>query len=103
MWFALVVLAFGLAPQLPAVVVAVAALFVALLLLMIRASLWLADSAWSRRHDYALLAGGLSGSMTVSFIGFIGPPTIDLWFKIIIDVAAFVWLVWLARALLRRN
>lgn len=102
LWFALVVLAFGLAPQLPAVVVAVLALFVALLLLII-VPLWLADSGWSRRHDYALLAGGLSGSMAVSFVGFIGPPTIDLWFKIIVDVGALAWLVGLGRAVLRRN
>ena len=102
LWFGLVVLAFGIAPQLSAVAVAVVASFTALLLLTI-VPLWPADPAWSRRHDYALLAGGLSGSMTVSFAGFIGPPTIDLWFKIIVDVAALAWLVWLGRRVLRRN
>ena len=102
LWFGLVVLAFGIAPQLSAIAVAVVALFAALLLLTI-VPLWLANPAWSCRHDYALLAGGLSGSMTASFAGFIGPPTIDLWFKIIVDVAALAWLFWLGRGMLRRN
>ena len=55
------------------------------------------------RHDYALLAGGLAGSMAVSFVGFIGPPTIDLWFKVAVDLAALGWLAWLGRQVLRRS
>lgn len=102
LWFGLVVLAFGIAPQVPTEAVAVAALVVAMLLLLV-VPLWLADAAWSRRHDYALLAGGLAGSMAVSFVGFIGPPTIDLWFKVAVDLAALGWLAWLGRQVLRRS
>ena len=102
LWFGLVVLAFGIAPQVPAEAVAVAALVVATLLLL-TIPLWLADAEWSRNHDYALLAGGLVGSMAVSFVGFIGPPTIDLWFKIAVDIAALGWLWWLGRRVLRRS
>lgn len=102
LWFGLVVLAFGLAPQYSAVAVAVAALLVTALLLAL-IPLWLADPAWGRGHDYALLAGALCGSMAASFVGFIGPPTIDLWFKTVVDVAALGWLVWLGRLVLRPN
>jgi hypothetical protein len=96
LWFALAVLAFGIAPHLPAVAVAIFALFITLLLLFV-IPLWLAHPGWGRRHDYALLAGALAGSMAASFVGFIGPPTIDLWFKIIVDIAALGWLAWLLR------
>lgn len=102
LWFGLVVLAFGMAPQLPAVAVAVAASLVVAVLLAV-VPLWLAHPAWSRKHDYALLAGALCGSMAVSFVGFIGPPTIDLWFKVLIDLAALGWLIWLGRRVLRQN
>jgi hypothetical protein len=98
LWFGLAVLAFGIAPHLwPAAVVG-AALLVTLLLLWF-VPCWVADSGWSRSHDYALLAGGLCGSMAVSFVAFLGPPTIDLWFKIFVDLTAVVWLVWLGRRL----
>jgi hypothetical protein len=102
LWFGLVVLAFGIAPQLPAVWVAAGALVI-MALLLIFVPLWAASPEWSRRHDYGLLAGALCGSMAVSFVGFIGGATLDLWFKIIVDAAAFVWLVWLGRRVFRRS
>jgi hypothetical protein len=102
LWFGLVVLAFGLAPHLPAVGVAIGAVVVVLLLLIF-VPRWAAHVSWDRRHDYAVLAGALSASMLVSFVGFIGSLNWDLWFKIIVDAAAFVWLGWLGRRVLRRN
>jgi hypothetical protein len=102
LWFGLVVLAFGIAPQLAAVWVAAGALIIAVLLLIF-VPRWAASSKWGRRHDYALLAGALSGSTAVSFVGFIGGASLDLWFKIIVDAAACVWLVWLGRRVLRRS
>jgi hypothetical protein len=41
--------------------------------------------------------------MAVSFVGFIGGATPDLWFKIVVDAAAFVWLIWLGRRVLRQS
>jgi hypothetical protein len=102
LWFGLVVLAFGLAPQLPAAWIAAGALVITSLLLIF-VPRWAASSEWGRAHDYAVLVGALGGSMAVSFVGFIGGASLDLWFKIIVDAAAFIWLVWLGRRVLRRN
>jgi hypothetical protein len=79
-----------------------AALAVALLLLVF-VPRWASDARWTRKHDYALLTGALCASMLVSFVGFIGSANLDLWFKIIVDTAAFVWLIWLGRRVLRRS
>jgi hypothetical protein len=43
---------------------------------------------------------GLFGSMAVSFVGFIGAAPMDLWFKIVVDSAALVWLSWLGSRVL---
>ena len=102
LWFGLVVLAFGIAPHFSAGAVVAAALLVILLLLMF-VPRWAADPAWDRRHDYALVAGGLCGSMAVSFVGFIDSTPADLWFKIIVNVAALAWLAWLGKRVLRRS
>jgi hypothetical protein len=102
LWFGLVVLAFGFAPQVPPGAVAVAALAIVVLLLIF-VPRWVASGAWTRRHDVALLAGALCGSMAVSFVGFIGGARLDLWFKIIVDLAAVTWLIWLGRRVLRRS
>lgn len=100
LWFGLVVLAFGIAPQVPATAVVAGSLLITLLLLIFVPS-WAADPAWNVRHDYALLAGGLTGLMAVSFAGFIGAVPMDLWFKIVVDVAALAWLIWLGRRAIR--
>jgi hypothetical protein len=100
LWFGLVVLAFGIAPHFPeAGAVAGALLIAALLLIFIPR--WAAHPGWSRRHDYAVIAGSLVGSMTVSFVGFIGTVNIDLWFKLLVDLIALAGLVWLGRRLPR--
>lgn len=102
LWFGLVVLAFGIAPNVPAGVVVAASLFVVLLLLIFVPP-WAADPSWNRQHDYALIAGGLCGSMAVSFVGFMGAAPMDLWFKIVVDLLALGWLGWLGKRLLRRS
>ena len=101
LWFGLAVLAFGIAPHVSPTAAVAAALLV-VLLLVILVPLWAAHSRWERRHDYALLAGGLCGSMGVSFVGFIGAAPMDLWFKIVVDIAALVWLIWLGKRTLGR-
>jgi hypothetical protein len=82
--------------------VAVGALVITVLLLFF-VPRWAASSEWSRRHDYAVLAGALCASMAVSFVGFIGGATLDLWFKIVVDAAACLWLLWLGRGVVRRS
>lgn len=94
LWFGLVVLAFGIAPQFSAPAAAAGAVIVIALLLFIVPQ-WAADAGWERAHSYAVIAGGLTASMAVSFVGFIGASPADLWFKVIADIAALVGLVWL--------
>jgi hypothetical protein len=96
LWFGLVVLAFGIDPHFSEVAAAGAGLIVVASLLYF-VPRWAASAGWSRRHNFALLAGSLTGSMAVSFVGFIGPPSNDLWFKIIVDLAALAGLAWLGR------
>jgi hypothetical protein len=98
LWFGLVVLAFGIAPHFPAVAAVGGALLVAALMLGF-VPRWASDARWSRHHDYALLTGSLVGSMIVSFAGFIGSANVDLWFKMIVDLIAFIGLLWLGRSL----
>jgi hypothetical protein len=98
LWFGLVVLAFGIAPYVPPSAAIAAALLI-ILLLVLFVPRWAADPRWERRHDYALLAGALCGSMGVSFIAFIGAAPMDLWFKIITDAAALASLVLVYRNL----
>lgn len=96
LWFGLVVLAFGIDPAFPEGAAGAAGLAM-ISLLLVFVPRWTAHPDWSGRHDYALIAGSLTGSMAVSFVGFIGPPSNDLWFKLIVDLAAVVGLVWLRR------
>jgi hypothetical protein len=102
LWYGLCVLAFGIAPHFPpaaAIGGAVAAMAAVVVLL----PGWAASGAWRRAHDYALILGALSGSMAVSFVGFIGSAPQDLWFKMVSDAAAFLALVLLGRRLAGRT
>jgi hypothetical protein len=96
LWYGLVLLAFGIAPQVPPLV-AVAAALTVVTLLIVFIPRWVSSPGWTRRHAYWLIAGALAGSMAVSFIGFIGSDPRDLWFKIIVDVLALLGLYGLAR------
>ena len=100
LWFGLVVLAFGLNPGFPEAAAGAGGLAIVALLLFF-VPRWAAHPAWCKWHDYALIAGSLTGSMAVSFVGFIGSANADLWFKIVVDVAALIGLVWLARRVRR--
>jgi|tagenome__1003787_1003787.scaffolds.fasta_scaffold20988580_7 hypothetical protein len=100
LWFGLVVLAFGIDPTFPETVAGAGGLAI-IALLLFYVPRWAADENWTRTHDFALIAGSLAGSMTVSFVGFIGSANMDLWFKIIVDLLAVAGLVWLARRLPR--
>jgi hypothetical protein len=102
LWFGLVVLAFGINPSFPEAAAGAGGLgIVALLVIFIPR--WAAHPEWGRRHDYAVIAGSLIGSMAVSFVGFIGSLNADLWFKIIVDLLAVAGLVWLGRRVLKQN
>jgi hypothetical protein len=95
-WYGILVLAFGIAPQIPAVIPTLIALAIAgsMLLLLPR---WTSASRWTTRQSFWLCAGSVLGLMAVSFIGFLGPPNADLYFKIFIDAAAVVGIALLWR------
>jgi hypothetical protein len=98
LWFVLVLLAFGIAPQLPpAVALGVGILLpVAIFLLLPR---WTAHPDWGDRYQYATVFGVILGSMLLSFAGFIGSLPADLYFKIGVDALAVVLLIVLGRRL----
>jgi hypothetical protein len=102
LWFGLVVLAFGIDPAFPTAAAGAGGLTIAALLLIF-VPRWAAHPRWSRAHEFALIAGSLTGSMVVSFAGFIGSVNMDLWFKVVVDALAVVGLVWLGRRVRGRN
>jgi hypothetical protein len=100
LWYGLALLGFGIAPALPpARAIGPALLSLALILWL--APRWAADPRWSAGRRYALVFGAMLGSMAAGFIGFLGPPTVDLWFKLAIDALAVALMVWLGLSLRR--
>jgi hypothetical protein len=96
LWFLLVVLAFGIAPQLPAPVVFAAAGIV-LCLAVATLARWTAHPAWTQRHAWCLFAGTLTGAMASSFLGFRGAALEDIVFKSVTNAIALLLVVWLGR------
>jgi hypothetical protein len=90
--YALVVLAFGEWPDFPpAEAVASALVLAAAGVLAVPA--FARDPRWRPSIAYATVTGLIIGSMTVSFVGFIGSLNADFWFKAAVDVVALVLLV----------
>jgi hypothetical protein len=98
--YAMVLLAFGIAPQVPpAVPVGAWAIAVAVALGVLPH--WTAHPDWRPAHRYALIFGVVGSAMAVSFFGFQGSPLPDIYFKIATNVIAVVLLVWLGLSLRR--
>jgi hypothetical protein len=102
LWYALVVLAFGLRPDFPPVVAVTAGLAITAAILLFQPR-WSAHPGWRRAHDYALAAGAVLGSMAVGYVGFIGATSADLGFKVVTNLIAVALLAWLGAARLRRG
>ncbi|HEY1605705.1 MAG TPA: hypothetical protein VGF77_08905 [Allosphingosinicella sp.] len=102
LWYGLCLLAFGIQPSVPpaAAVGGALALTAAIVALLPG---WAASPRWRPAHDYALILGALSGSMAVSFVGFVGAPAPDLWFKIVCDAVALLLLLLFGRRLAGRR
>jgi hypothetical protein len=94
LWYGLVVLGFGIAPQFPPwlAIAAGVALVVAILAIVPR---WVASGEWSRRDAFSMVFGTMLGAMLVSFVGFIGAAPMDLYFKIGADAIAVALMLWL--------
>jgi len=98
--YAMVLLAFGIAPQVPpAVPIGAWAVAVAVGLGVLPH--WTAHTDWCPAHRYALIFGVVGSAMAVSFFGFQGSPLPDIIFKVATNVVAVILLVWLGLSLRR--
>ncbi|HUO99649.1 MAG TPA: hypothetical protein VMU01_13340 [Rhizomicrobium sp.] len=100
LWYGLVLLGFNLRPDFPVPVAAAGGILLGLLVL-IAFPRWAAHPNWRDAHAFAVIAGALTGSMGVGFIGFIGASPVDLYGKIVFDALALVLLIMLAVRLRR--
>jgi hypothetical protein len=92
LWYGLALLAFGIAPQFPpALAVGGGILLTGTMLLLLPR--WTAHPFWGDAHQFATVFGAVLGSMLVSFVGFIGSLPLDLYFKVGVDVMAFLLLL----------
>lgn len=87
LWYALLVIAFGIIPTLPPAVPLATGLVVAAAMVSVLPR-WISARTWTIRHSFWLCAGCVSGLMAVSFVGFQGSPNADLYFKIGVDLLA---------------
>jgi hypothetical protein len=96
LWFGMVVLAFGLHPEVsaPAVFAAGLALMAAILLTLPR---WGANPGWTGRHSFGLFFGTLTGAMLATSVGFQGAAMEDIVFKAVTNLIALVLMILLGR------
>ncbi|HEX5472366.1 MAG TPA: hypothetical protein VFW73_10790 [Lacipirellulaceae bacterium] len=101
LWYILVLLAFGIAPQFPPAIAVAGglALTQAVVYLLPR---WAAHPEWDDSYQFAIIFGTILGSMLLSFIGFIGSLSMDLYFKLIADAVAILLLIALGARIHRR-
>ncbi|MGZ3297455.1 MAG: hypothetical protein ACXU8O_00450 [Asticcacaulis sp.] len=91
--FAIEVLAFGIAPQVPPAIPVVAGVITGALALWLVPA-WQASAKWTTWHSIALTFGAAWGTWGLLFMGFGGG--IDLYGKIGLDVAGVLVLIWIA-------
>jgi hypothetical protein len=96
------VLAFGIAPSVPPYLPVGAGLVVAAAGLYFLPR-WAADGAFQSGHRFALVFGATFGSMMAGFVRFLGGPSKDLYFKIVVDVMAVIFLIVLGWRVHRRG
>jgi hypothetical protein len=100
LWYALILLAFRIAPQVPPLPSAVAGVVIGMAGMMLYAR-WSAHPAWSDWHRYAVVCGAMAGTMGVGFVGFIGAAPLDIYGKAALNAVAVVLMAILALRLRR--
>lgn len=98
--YAMVLLAFGIAPQVPPVA-PIGAWVIAVAIALGVLPHWTAHPDWRPAHRYALIFGVVGSAMAVSCFGFQGSPLPDIIFKVATNVIAVILLVWLGLSLRR--
>ena len=98
--YGMVLLAFGIAPQVPAAA-PVGAWVIAVAVALGVLPHWTAHPDWRPAHRYGLIFGVVGSAMVVSFFGFQGSPLPDIIFKVATNVIAALLLVWLGLSLRR--
>lgn len=90
--YGLVALALGVQPSFsPLITIAVG--FVLAIVPIYFLPRWASNPGWNNRHIFSVIFGVMLGSMLISFLGFIGAAPKDLYFKIIIDLIAILYLI----------
>jgi len=102
LWFGLVLLAFGIAPHLPAPAM-FAAFLVLILLVLLGMTRWGASSRWTEWHSFAVFCGTLIGAMLASSAGFREALPMDIAFKAVTNIAALLLMIPLGRTVLARK
>ncbi len=94
--FAVLLMAFGIAPAVSPAIPTAGGLVLALAALLLVPG-WMAHASWGRWHDIALTYGAIISNCGVMFLAFLNPDTapIDLWGKTILDAIALLLLIWL--------
>ncbi|MGE5814303.1 MAG: hypothetical protein ACM36C_07440 [Acidobacteriota bacterium] len=92
LWYAICLLAFGIAPAVPAVIPMAAGILMLVVILLL-VPRWAAHADWVDRYRYAVIFGVMVGAMSAGFVGFIGSARLDLYFKIIVNLVAVVLLL----------
>ena len=98
--FGLCLLAFGIAPDFPPAAAVVGGILLGAVAIALLPRFF-AHPGWRPAHAYGLAFGTMIGSMSISFLGFIGAMDADFWFKAIVDGLAFLLFVLLGRRLQR--
>ncbi len=100
--FGVLVMAFGIRPDVSPVLPVIAGLLLVVLTLALVPG-WMAHARWGRWHDTGLTYGAIAGNCGIMFVGFIGAAPIDLWGKVVFDSIAGLMLLWLLVKVARRR
>lgn len=90
--FGLVLLGFGIQPSFPPIIAVCGGLVLAILPIYFLQR-WAYNTGWGRLQTFSIIFGVMLGSMLITFLGFIGAVPKDLYFKIIVDVIATLFLI----------
>jgi len=90
--FGVSVLAFGIAPKFPPIIAVIISLGLGIVPIILLKR-WSENPQWKSMHRFSTIFGTILGYTLISFVGFIGALRADLYFKIIMDIAAIVLMI----------